>query len=348
MSFILIAVLVISIWGIRIRKCNIDEHMSLQQTSAINGIFVMFVFLRHFGDNIEFGTYDRFLRMVDNRLGQAIVTTFLFYSGYGIMYSIINKNEYIKTLPKRFLKILLQFDVAIFLYLIIALIVKQTYSPVTILLSFVGWSSIGNSSWYIFAILCLYVITYIAGVICKNKHFHLIVLVTVGCFIYIVLLHIADRPQYCYDTILCFPAGMLYALYSKQINAILSKSKPNPLLYFLLATIAFFVFYFGEKTIKSQFPHLGFLELRNVSFAILMIALTTVFVVGNKTLAWLGKYVFEIYILQRIPMNLFKSIVPNKYIYFVICAIVTLVLAIAFKQLTAVIDSSVLKKAKKN
>ena len=348
MSFILIAVLIISIWGIRVRKCNIDEHMSLLQTSTINGIFVMFVFLRHFGENIEFSTYDKLLRMVDNRLGQAIVTTFLLYSGYGIMYSVINKNNYIKSLPKRSLKLLMQFDIAIILYLIVSLILKQSYSPLAILLSFVGWASVGNSSWYIFAILCLYIITYISGIICKDKHFLLIVLVTAGCLAYIVLLHIAGRPQYCYDTILCFPAGMLYALYSKQLFAFLSKSRINPFLYFLLAAIVFFTLYYCEKTIKSQLPHLGLLELRNVSFAILMVALTTIFVVGNKTLAWLGKYVFEIYILQRIPMNLFKSIVPNKYIYFVICAIVTLVLAIAFKQLTAVIDSSVLKKAKKD
>lgn len=347
MSFIFIAVLLISFWGIRLRKGNIEEHLSLQQTSAVNGIFVMFVFLRHFGENIEFGTYDKLLRMVDNRLGQAIVTTFLLYSGYGIMYSIINKNNYIKSLPKRFIKLLLQFDIAIILYLIVALILKQSYSPLTILLSLVGWSSVGNSSWYIFAILCLYIITYIAGIICKDKHFLLIALITAGCFAYIVLLHIAGKPQYCYDTILCFPAGMLYALFSKQINTILSKSKINPCLYFLLAAIVFFTLYFGEKTIKSQLPHLGLLELRNVAFAILMVAFTTVFIVNNKALTWLGKYVFEIYILQRIPMNLFKSIVPNKYIFFAICAIITVVLAIVFKRLTAILDSLFFKKAKK-
>ncbi|MBR5992248.1 MAG: acyltransferase [Lachnospiraceae bacterium] len=337
MNIVLLLVLIISIWGIRLRKDDIEGHMSPKQTAAINGIFVMFVFLRHFGQNIDFGEYDKILRMVDNRLGQMLVSTFLFYSGYGIMYSIINKNNYIKSLPQRFLKLLIQFDIAVLLFLTVDLILGYDYSIKTILLAFIGWTSIGNSNWYIFAMLCLYLITFISGIICKKNHFLLIVLVTIGCAAYIVLLHMAGKPQYCYDTILCFPVGLLYGLYIKGINIFLRSKKIIPAIYILISLMIFAGLYICEKKLTAQMPHLALLELKNISFAIIFVALTTLLVIGNRVLNWLGKYVFEIYILQRIPMMVFKNVITNKYIYFTICLILTIIVSPLLKMLLSLI-----------
>ena len=346
MNIVLLLVLIISIWGIRLRKGNIEDHMSPKQTAAINGIFVMFVFLRHFGQNIEFGEYDKILRMVDNRIGQMLVSTFLFYSGYGIMYSIINKNNYIKSLPQRFLKLLIQFDIAVLLFLTVDLILEYDYSIKTILLAFIGWTSIGNSNWYIFAVLCLYIMTYIAGLICKKKYFLMVVLVTIGCFAYIVLLHIAGKPQYCYDTILCFPVGLLYGVYIKKINGILRSKNFYPIAYILLSLIIFAGLYLGEKRISGQMPHLAILELKNLSFAFIFVSLSTVLIFGNKVLDWLGKYVFEIYILQRIPMIIFKNIITNKYIYFAVCLVITLLISPLYKRLLTMINVALFKTQK--
>lgn len=45
MDFVLLAVLICGIWGLRLRKDG--HHMSKEQTCAINGFFVLLVFLRH-------------------------------------------------------------------------------------------------------------------------------------------------------------------------------------------------------------------------------------------------------------------------------------------------------------
>ncbi len=73
-------------------------------------------------------------------------------------------------------------------------------------------------------------------------------------------------------------------------------------------------------------------ELTAIFFVLFIVALTTVFVVSNAVLSWLGKFVFEIYILQRIPMILLKDRIPGTALYFAICFAITLVLSVIFKK----------------
>ena len=306
--------------------------MSLEQTSAINGFFVMLVFLRHFGQYISCGRYDMIFRSLDNKLGQLIVTTFLFYSGYGIMYSIVHKMDYLKTIPRRFLRILIQFDVAIVLFIITDLWLEKKLTISKILLAFIGWESIGNSNWYIFAVLCLYIITYIAGKISKNNYNLLILSVIIGCCFYTLFLYLAGKPIYYYDTIICYPAGMVYSLNFEKINIWLQKKKVNLLLNGAGAFALCIASHVAQKKIENESIQFIFICIKNMSFAWVIVALTTFLVIANPVLSWLGKYVFEIYILQRIPMAVFKSVIANKYLYFCICWIVTILLAIVMKK----------------
>ena len=116
--------------------------------------------------------FDKLGGNVSRTLGQMIVVMFMFYSGYGIGESVKRKGMgYIKSFPKnRVLKTLLHFDVAILIYFILSLILELNYPSGQVALAFIGWTSIGNSNWYIFAVIILYVITWIAfSIFRKNK-----------------------------------------------------------------------------------------------------------------------------------------------------------------------------------
>lgn len=164
MDLILIGVIVVTFIGAKVNIAGeyLDTCLNRKQTTAVNGVFVMLVFLRHFKEYIECGTYDSFFWRLDSYLGQLIVTTFLFFSGYGILVSIKNKPHYLQSVPKRFFKVWFRFAVAICLFLILNMAMGNQYTPLTILLSFTGWESVGNSNWYIFAILSLYFFTYVS------------------------------------------------------------------------------------------------------------------------------------------------------------------------------------------
>ena len=83
--------------------------------------------------------------------------------------------------------------------------------------------------------------------------------------------------------------------------------------------------------------------LLNLSFSILIILITMKISINNKIFLWCGKNLFEIYILQRIPMIILKQfgIVSNIYVYFVFCIIITIILVLVFKIVTAFIISKI-------
>ena len=88
----------------------------------------------------------------------------MFYSGYGMLESIKSKGmDYVKSIPgKRFAKVLLHMEIAVLLFLLTDFAIGKSYGLKTTLLSFTFWTSIGNSNWYIFIILCLYLIVFSA------------------------------------------------------------------------------------------------------------------------------------------------------------------------------------------
>ena len=57
---------------------------------------------------------------------------------------------------------------------------------------------------------------------------------------------------------------------------------------------------------------------------------------GNPVLEFLGIHIFEIYILQRIPMNLLYGM--EKYLYFVVCLVITVLVSIGYKILEKKLD----------
>ena len=83
---------------------NFKRALNKEQTTCINGIFVLFVFLSHFGQ-YETMPWNNLLLAI----GQLMVAPFLFYSGYGIMEQIQRRGiVYIDSMPrKRILKLLL-------------------------------------------------------------------------------------------------------------------------------------------------------------------------------------------------------------------------------------------------
>ena len=109
MLIFLLAVFTVSFIGAEIsgKDSFQKDYISKESTSAINGLFVLLVFLKHASDQLDLNgnVFDKAYFSLGQGMGQLIVTTFLFYSGYGITYSILKKgSSYIRTIPKnRFL-----------------------------------------------------------------------------------------------------------------------------------------------------------------------------------------------------------------------------------------------------
>ena len=137
MVLFLVAVVLLIVYQMKIQ--NSMDYLNHNNTLAINGIFVLLVFLSHCYSslNITPTLLDESYKIVQWHMDQAIVIPFLFFSGYGIALSLKNKPNYIWSLLKvRLPKLLIHFDIAVVIYLIIQLVLGTTYPIKHILLYF--------------------------------------------------------------------------------------------------------------------------------------------------------------------------------------------------------------------
>ena len=169
-----IALFLLALWNIKFsgKQFFKEESFSRDVTDSVKGIFIWLVVFSHFNSYVSYtAPIDLAGKKISTLLGQLIVACFLFYSGYGVCEAIKRKGTpYVKSIPKkRVLSTLIKFDIAVLIYLIIATFRGKNYELKTILLSFIGWESVGNSNWYIFVILALYLITFIAFIIFRKN-----------------------------------------------------------------------------------------------------------------------------------------------------------------------------------
>ena len=216
MILLYIVIILLSAVGIGWRR-EVGQSLSIQQCNAIKGISILLVFVRHATQYVNGHGYgysmlgDQWFLAINEAMGQLCVVMFLFYSGYGTELSILNKGEnYAKRIPKRrCLTTLLNFDVAVIVFLVVSLLIGRTVTLSKFCLALTGWESIGNSNWYIFDIILCYFISFLATRIATsapNRFLAILVLTLLLIGALYVL-----KPFWWYDTLLAYPAGALVA-----------------------------------------------------------------------------------------------------------------------------------------
>ena len=326
MIIFLIISFLIFIYKLKFVSVN-DEYISKYQTTCINGFFVLMILICHFTDYIDLNSIDKSIfKIIRNQL---IVVPFLFFSGYGIMESIKTKgNLYVKKIIKnRFFKVLIHALLALLIFLVVQFLLGNKLA-----ISFVGWEFLINSNWYIFAILCAYLFTYISFLIFKNNHFKALLSIVFFSLVYVFIFKIL-RNSYWYNTFLCFVIGMFYSLYKNDLEKVLKEKGVYIVVLFIFINL--FLVYFALK--KYFLIDL----LLMIVFSLLIVLLSMKIKVGNKVLFWLGEHVFGFYVLQRIPMIFFGGISfisKNMFIYFGLVFVVTGILSVGFDKLIKRLD----------
>lgn len=321
----------IILWGMSWKKEDKNrEYLSIQQTKSVQGIFVILVLFSHFSSYIDtsnVNALDRLFVSINGRIGQLMVVMFLFYSGYGIMEKIkSNEKQYMDNFFKhRFLPVYIRFIVSILLYLVLDVCLGyiHQYSSSEIIFAFVGWTSIGNSNWFMFATFVLYILVFICFKVLNNASTkRSLILLTFSVIAYIILFSVVvKRGAWWYNTILCFPFGMWISYYIDNIDKYVQKN----IFKFIIACVVLFS---GFYLIQDRVPYAYcFLALAVNALVILG---TVKVRIGNKVLNFFGKHVFSIYILQRLSYILLGQIKMPVYLFFIISVSVTLVLAVLF------------------
>ena len=309
-----------------------NKWLSKENTTSVNGLFLLIVFFSHIQSYI---TLPHPISMVTKAFGQLMVAMFLFHSGYGVMESIQKKGmDYVRKIPKnRVLRVWLSFALSVCLFGIMNLCMGIPFSASRFFLSLFGWKEIGNSNWYIFVILCLYLLTWACFSVAghwiadekKRNRFGLLILV-ISIMGFFVFLHETKEPWW-YNTLTAYPFGILISMEKERIEKWLERPLhwSGTVSLSLIVTILF----------RQFSSHASVFLMMTICFCTFVIVFTKKVPLYHMALEWVGVHLFECYILMRIPMIVLRRsiLVESAGIYTVVCFVVMLLMAAFYHKI---------------
>ena len=334
MSVFFWLILLLAVYDAKISKKGcFPDYISQKSIQPIKGIFILLVFISHFVQYVQLkGVWDSPYFEVRKFLGQLVVVPFLFYSGSGMAESIRVKGQsYVKSMPgKRIAKVLFQFGVAVALFLLLQFTRGVRYDWHRVILAFTGWVSVGNSNWYIFAIVCMYLITWISYTVFRKGKLPPLLCATALLCVYVVVMKLVKDQELWCNTALAYLAGMWFAAYREQFEKLVFSGDKSYFTY-LIRTFAAFLF------ARQYWSKLVVYGITSVLFALLIVMFTAKFQITNRFLAYCGEHLFSLFILQRIPMIALdnRPIEGHPYLYLLVCLALTFLMSAVFDNLTA-------------
>ncbi len=342
--FVYILLFSICFIGLRFHKEYNTGYLAIDRCNTVKGFFIMLVFISHINQYITKSGYvsknigDELYFTITSVIGQLMVVMFLFFSGYGIMESFKKKGgEYVSTMPKkRILTTLLNFDVAVLCFVLLNLLLGKTMHLKQVVLSFIAWDSVGNSNWYIFCILLCYFLSYFA-LRFYNSYFaresvYIYLLFPVFIFTIITIIILSYHKQsYWYNTMLCFPFGMLFSVVKDKAENIIL---PDYYKCLFTSLILFLILSYIPYPLKGLTYN-----MESISFAMIVVLLMMKIESNNKWLQWMGQNLFPLYIYQRLAMMAIYElprghsfICAYPLLYVVVCFICVIVISSQFHR----------------
>lgn len=347
MVILLLGLFIISSWKLRFAPFH-DDYLELSTTTAIKGIFAVIIFYSHLRGYISLpdSIGNRVFLLFLNFLGQAMVAMYLFYSGFGIYESVKKKPSYMDYFFRgRICKTLVNFDLAVIMFLLAGWAMGFKYPISYYTTCWIGWDSVGNSNWFIFDILSLYLGVFIffrlsqVFIHMRNERLflYLVTLFTIGLW---VVLFFTKRESFWVNTLMAFPLGIWYSYFKGYIDIVMKKAK-----YYYPIFIALTIILLIWRQTLGIDNFGGF----TCCFALWIVLLSMKIKYNNGILQKLGLLAFPIYIIQRLPMNILSYFRIDGNIPLFVCMSTgfTLVLAIIFNKLIFHVDYILFNNTKK-
>ena len=323
-----------------------EECLGLSQTKALLGFFSICIILHHVSQkpaSFEYAALAPF-----RTSGYLFVSFFFFCSGYGLLKSFSSKPDYLKGfLNKRYLPLLITFFASDILFQFARYSRAEPAFPAN------------TYSWFVFAIMLLYAAFYLCFKFLKKlQPLVLLALVIAAC----IICRLLYAETYLYNSILAFPAGVLFASQEEKILPLLKK-RYIPFIIVSLAISALLVFLCSSDqrlyTLTGNYTLSRDLQTLLQLFASLFFCFSIILIslklrVGNKALSFLGGMTLELYLVHVIFVELFTEkfignceplyFIENQFVYILVILILTLPVAFVVKQLRLKLPAMIVGK----
>lgn len=335
------------------------EAFSLKKSKAFQGFLAVCVIMHHmYIVLLSELDYKGALIMFKNS-GVIIVGFFFFASGYGLITSLYQKDNYLKGfIKKRIFTVLVPFFICNYVYLTTMLLMGRKYAMSDLLCVFFGVKLLNSQMWFAVEIMFLYILFYVIfRFIRQEKVAYMIMGVCVVAVMGGSLLLGHDlttgeivrwfRGEWWYNTTFVFFIGMLAARFKEKLLPWIKK-RYYLCLSMLLVLSSFFgimskrlleekgywiedIFYKGytEKieTLAFQLPMVVF----SVAVILLFMMKITFY---NKALDFLGRFSLEVILINNVfIVSLLKLAVINEILYIIAVFAATILAAMTIYKI---------------
>lgn len=219
MIFIVLLWLVLIVVGIKYNKTASETAFTLDNSAALRGICAIEIMMGHLG--IATGSM---VLYPNRKAGILFVGVFFALSGYGLMYSVINKNDYmVNFIFKKAGKLLIPVYIVFVINNVLDNVIEKNS------LDFREFVNIKNiflmTNWYVWELLMLYIVFHICFKTSRNAK---IIFLVILCFsiIFVIAAYVFKLENPWYGSTLCFGFGMFYYLHREQFKEIFVLRNP--------------------------------------------------------------------------------------------------------------------------
>ena len=300
-----------------------EKILTKNNSTVLKGIAAIFIMLGHIGINTAYPILFPF-----RKAGFLWVGLFFFMSGYGLMFSYLNKPGYIKN---AFLKRIIAIVVPTYLIylvfqIVIWVILKTPVGYWTDIINRFVYYFIQDTNWFIPEVLVFYVLFFILFRLFNSRVANVVLwIITIGFIIFAFIRRdIFSNPWY--GSSLCFPLGITYAMNEDKMQKFLQDKAIRNSLILLLVIFACTAMYF----VLGNDSAIGNLLARNTaSISFCFVALITISLVNldNAVTRFLGEISFEIFLVHLQLLKILFSIEIGKIWITMLCIILTIVIS---------------------
>lgn len=303
-----------------------EDFLSLSNAKSLQGFATITIILHHLTQKVTaYGAVYKGPITFFNMVGILCTGIFFFYSGYGLLTSLMTKEDYLDGfLKKRYTKILIPFYLIHFMFCVLMLPSMSGNTPGLVVCNVLGLVLVNNQMWYIVEIAILYLAFYL---IYKNpdkrkyamvKMIAVVVVMMAGS---LLLVHDVYTPtqgiwfmgEWWYNTTGLFVVGMLVARYQKGFVALVQRCYKRVV---ACGTVLLFVLFVWSRLANGIFGYWserpgnpGYLdkfvtlisELPYVTvFVLLFLIISMKVKFDNAVLRFLGTISLELYLVHNV------------------------------------------------
>ena len=317
-----------------IKKADYGNPLSKETGLALRGICAIEIMLGHIGIYTEATALFPF-----RKAGIFITGVFFLISGYANAVNLSEKKDYKKGyLVKRFISLGIPAYLAYFTGIVGQCIYTKNIKFLPNV--FNGIQILKEINWFVWELLGLYILTYIA--VCIGKFKKTYYLVGIGSLIFIIVAYFIGMDETWFGCTLCYFVGMLFYFQGERIQKYVVKHKLLSIALFMTVTGLTFL----ALILTSKTGFVGSVIVRNAMTCIFQLVIIIALYhikVGNRVSKWLGKYSFEIFLFHNLFLGILRGYLEDSFILAMATISCTIIFSVLYKKAYILVEGIIKK-----